>query len=89
MIEELLMFTIFSRDNCSHCVRAADALSQRGMRFTEIKLGRDLDRDEFIKRLTARIPDERKPDELTVPQVFFNDQYIGGADDLISHLSYK
>jgi glutaredoxin 3 len=58
---------------CPYCVRAKQLLMQKNVKFTEIRV--DLDeqkRDEMIQR------SQRK----SVPQIFINDQHIGGCDDL-------
>jgi glutaredoxin 3 len=64
---------IYSKDHCPYCDMAKQLLQSRGATFTEIRI--DLDdqkRDEMI-RLSGR---------RTVPQIFINDQPIGGYDDL-------
>jgi glutaredoxin 3 len=59
---------------CPYCVRAEQLLRRKGV--TEIeKIRIDLDpgqRDEMIARTGLR----------TVPQIFINDEHVGGCDDL-------
>ena len=64
---------IYSSENCPYCVRAKQLLQQKGANYTEIRV--DLDdakREEMMARSGRR----------TVPQIFINEQHIGGFDDL-------
>ncbi len=65
---------IYSSDHCPYCVQAKQLLTQKGATYTEIRI--DLDpskKEEMIARTNRR----------TVPQIFINDQHIGGCDDLM------
>lgn len=64
---------LYTKDNCPYCRMAKELLKARHIDFTEIRI--DLDdskRDEMIRLSQRR----------TVPQIFINDQPIGGYDDL-------
>jgi glutaredoxin 3 len=64
---------IYTKDNCAYCDRAKELLTARHATFEEVRI--DLDdqkRDEMIRLSNRR----------TVPQIFINDQPIGGFDDL-------
>lgn len=64
---------IYSTSRCPYCVRAKALLERKGMKFTEIMVDEnDSLRDEMIE----------KSQRYTVPQIFINDQHIGGCDDL-------
>lgn len=64
---------IYSSSNCPYCVRAKDLLKRKGASFTEIMVDTDDNkREEMIE----------KSHRYTVPQIFINDQHIGGCDDL-------
>jgi glutaredoxin len=69
--------TIFSIDECPHCVRAKEALKQRNIPYLEISLSK------FPKKRNDMLS---LSDRLTVPQIFVNDQHIGGADDTLKLL---
>ncbi|GAB4057586.1 glutaredoxin 3 [Uliginosibacterium sediminicola] len=59
---------------CPYCVRAEQLLRRKGVSEIE-KIRIDLDpvrRDEMIARTGLR----------TVPQIFINDEHVGGCDDL-------
>ncbi len=65
---------IYSTANCSYCVRAKSLLAKKGVSYTEIRV--DLDREKFAEMLS------RSQGRRTVPQIFINDQPIGGFTDL-------
>jgi len=64
--------TIFALHECRHCKRVKSALAGRRIPYSEISLSDYPERRKVMLSLT---------DRLTVPQVFFNDKHIGGADD--------
>lgn len=71
MSAKVEIYTTFA---CPYCVRAKHLLDTKGVAYTEIDVsGGGPKRDEMIAR---------KPDARTVPQIFINDQPIGGSDDL-------
>jgi len=66
---------IYTKENCPYCRMAKELLSARHVSFEEIRI--DLDdskRDEMIRLSSRR----------AVPQIFINDQPIGGYDDLVA-----
>ncbi len=64
---------IYSTDNCPWCVRAKSLLTAKGLAFEEIDISSDQARTlEMIERSGRR----------TVPQIFIDDEPIGGFDEL-------
>ena len=64
---------VYSTDNCSFCTRAKSLLRARGLDFEEIDISADRARArEMIERSGRR----------TVPQIFIDNQLIGGFDEL-------
>lgn len=64
---------LYTWSNCPYCVRAKDLLTRKQIPFTEINLdGKDQELTELRARTGQR----------TVPQIFINDQLIGGFTDL-------
>lgn len=64
---------IYTKAECPYCDWAKDLLRNKNIAYSEIHI--DLDpqkRDEMILRSGRK----------TVPQIFINDQSIGGFDDL-------
>lgn len=64
---------IYSKATCPYCVMAKQLLDARGVSYTEIRIDLiEAERDNMI-RLSGR---------RTVPQIFINEEPIGGYDDL-------
>ncbi|RKF23302.1 glutaredoxin 3 [Altericroceibacterium spongiae] len=67
---------IYTKFGCGFCVRAKQLLDSKGVDYEEydITMGGPK-RDEML---------ERKPDAMTVPQIFIDDKAVGGSDELAS-----
>lgn len=65
---------IYTKMMCPYCVRAKALLGQKGVAFEEydISMGGPK-RSEMLSRANGGS---------TVPQIFINDQHVGGSDDL-------
>lgn len=70
--------TIFSLTECPHCNRTKAKLKELGVPYDEVNLSLYPNRRNDMLSLT---------DRLTVPQVFFNEEHIGGADDTMAKIS--
>ena len=68
---------IWSKDNCPYCDQAKALLKDRGITFEERKIGDGYTREELL---------EAVPTARTVPQIFINNQLIGGFTELRQHL---
>ena len=68
---------VWSKENCPFCVQAKSLLKARGIEFEERNVSRDWTREQLL----AAVPNAR-----TLPQIFLDDQHIGGFTDLRSHL---
>jgi glutaredoxin 3 len=65
---------IYTWTRCPFCIRAKGLLNQKGVTFTEYVIdGDEAARDVMAKRANGR---------RSVPQIFINDQHVGGCDDL-------
>ena len=66
--------TIYSTTVCPYCIRAKQLLERKGVAYKEINLSNEAPevRVELMQRTNHR----------TVPQIFINDQFIGGFDQL-------
>lgn len=65
---------IYTWARCPYCLRAKDLLNEKGVEFTEYKIdGDEAARSQMAKRAHGR---------RSVPQIFINDQPIGGSDEL-------
>ncbi|MEO0533716.1 MAG: glutaredoxin 3 [Cyanobacteria bacterium P01_A01_bin.123] len=66
---------IYTWSTCPFCRRAKQLLDQKGLHYTEYTLdGDEAARDAMVARGTNG--------RRSVPQIFINDQHIGGSDDL-------
>jgi glutaredoxin 3 len=67
--------TIYTRAFCPYCTRAVSLLHAKGVEFTEIDAGMDLEkRREMIQR----------SGRTTYPQIFVGEEHIGGCDDMMA-----
>lgn len=66
--------TIYSTTVCPYCIRAKQLLERKGVAYKEINLSNEAPevRVELMQRTNHR----------TVPQIFINEQFIGGFDQL-------
>jgi glutaredoxin 3 len=65
---------IYTWQTCPYCIRAKLLLRWKGAPYTEYRI----DGDEAARARMA----ERANGRRTVPQIFINQQHIGGCDDL-------
>ena len=65
---------IYTWSSCPFCIRAKALLNKKGVEFTEYCI----DGDEEAR---AKMSD-RANGRTSVPQIFINDQHIGGCDDI-------
>ena len=65
---------IYTWQTCPYCKRAKTLLERKGLEYIEYSV----DGDEEARDKMA----ERGNGKRSVPQIFINDQHIGGCDDL-------
>ena len=70
------IISLFTKVGCPFCARAKEMLTERGMEYEEIVLGRDIT-NRSLRAVTGAI---------TVPQVFINSKLIGDSEALASYL---
>ena len=64
---------MYTTASCAFCTAAKMLLKQKGLDYAEIRVDTDLaKREEMLQRA------HRRP----VPQIFINDQHIGGFEEL-------
>ncbi|MGP1665686.1 MAG: glutaredoxin 3 [Rhodanobacter sp.] len=67
---------IYSTAVCPYCINAKNLLKSKGLEWEEVRIDTDpVQRDAMLKRSGGR---------RTVPQIFINDQHVGGFDDLLA-----
>jgi glutaredoxin 3 len=67
---------IYTKGHCPYCHRAKALLADKGVEFNEIEI--DVNPELRSKMI------ERAKGGHTVPQIFINDQHVGGCDDLFA-----
>lgn len=65
---------IYTKSFCPYCTRAKQLLDSKGVSYAEIEVSRDA---AGFDRMVERAHGGR-----TVPQIFIDDQHIGGSDEL-------
>jgi glutaredoxin 3 len=67
---------VYSTAVCPYCVAAKNLLKAKGLEWTEVRVDADpAQREAMLARSGGR---------RTVPQIFINDQHVGGYDDLVA-----
>jgi glutaredoxin 3 len=70
--------TVWSKDMCSYCEQAKQLLTTKGIEFEERKIGKDWTKEQLL---------EAVPTARTVPQIFLDEQYVGGYQELRQKLN--
>ena len=65
---------VYTWRTCPYCIAAKQLLKTKGVEFTEYSI----DGDEIARSQMA----QRANGQRSVPQIFINDQHIGGCDDM-------
>ena len=68
--------TVWSKENCPACVEAKKLLINKGYEIDERTVGFNTTKEDLINAV---------PNARTVPQIFIEEQYIGGLDNLKKH----
>ena len=69
--------TVWSKNACPFCVQAKALLESKGIEFEERNVSADWTREQLL---------EAVPTARTLPQIFLDDNYIGGFTELRKHL---
>jgi glutaredoxin len=64
---------VWSKDNCTFCDQAKALLEQRNIAYEERKIGYGYTREDLL---------EAVPTARTVPQIFVNNNHVGGFTEL-------
>ncbi|OGO94648.1 MAG: glutaredoxin 3 [Coxiella sp. RIFCSPHIGHO2_12_FULL_44_14] len=67
---------IYTTPTCSYCLRAKALLDRKKVSYVEIRVDQDPQQRAIMI--------QRSGGQRTVPQIFINDQWIGGFDELWS-----
>jgi glutaredoxin 3 len=69
---------IWSRYNCPQCEQAKSLLKQKGLQYEERKIGDGWMKEELL---------EVAPNAKSVPQIFIDNQHVGGLTELKQRLA--
>lgn len=70
---------IYTGPGCGYCEQAKRLLTAKGLTYNEISGKENLD------ELLGRVEAAGRPRPQKVPQIFIEDEYIGGHDDLVKY----
>jgi glutaredoxin len=68
---------VWSKDNCTFCDQAKALLEQRNIAYEERKIGHGYTREDLL---------EAVPTARTVPQIFVNNNHVGGFTELRKYI---
>ena len=68
---------VWSKDNCAFCDQAKALLEQRNIAYEERKIGYGYTREDLL---------EAVPTARTVPQIFVNNNHVGGFTELRKYI---
>ena len=69
--------TVWSKDNCPFCDQAKRLLDLKGIAYEERKIGHGYSREDLL---------EAVPNARTVPQIFLDEELVGGFTELKARL---
>ena len=69
---------VWSKNQCPFCDQAKKLLGSKGIEFEERNVSTDWTKEQLL---------EAVPTARTLPQIFLDDNYIGGFTELRKHLS--
>ena len=69
---------VWSKDSCPFCVQAKALLESRGIEYEERNVSQDWTREQLL---------EAVPNARTVPQIFLDEELVGGFNELRQRLT--
>lgn len=69
---------IWSKYHCTFCDQAKQLMNQKGIEFEERRIGDGWTKEELL---------EAVPSARTVPQIFIDEEYVGGYTELKQKLA--
>ena len=64
---------VWSKDQCPYCTQAKALLESKGIEYEERNINNGWDKDDLL---------EAVPTARSVPQIFLDEEYIGGFNEL-------
>lgn len=78
------MFEIYTKPDCKYCQMAKELLTSRNHNYTEYTVPTPVSKEMLQKKVFEAGSDV---EVRSVPQIFYNGQYIGGFENLVSFLN--
>jgi glutaredoxin len=69
---------VWSKDNCTFCEQAKALLTEKGIGYEEKKIGKGYTKEQLL---------EAVPTARTVPQIFINNNLVGGFTQLQTYIN--
>jgi glutaredoxin len=69
---------VWSKDQCPYCDQAKALLTSRNIEFEERNVSHDWTREQLL---------EAVPNARSVPQIFVDEELVGGFNELRKHLA--
>lgn len=76
--EKIMKAIVWSKYNCPYCEQAKGLLKIKGIEFEERKIGDGWTKEDLL---------EAVPTARTVPQIFLDDELVGGFTELKAKLT--
>ena len=70
-------FTVYTKIGCPYCTKITSVLELAGLQYTEYKLGRDFNKEDFCSKFGKGS---------TFPRVIRDNKIIGGCQETIKYL---
>jgi glutaredoxin len=68
---------VWSKDQCPYCVQAKALLENRGIEYEERNVSKDWTKEQLL---------EAVPTARTLPQIFLDEELVGGFTELKTYL---
>lgn len=69
---------VWSKPDCPKCVQAQTLLKNKGIEIDERKIGFGWNREQLFDAV---------PNARSVPQIFIDEKYVGGLEDLLKYFN--
>ena len=76
--ENKMKAIVWSKDSCSFCTQAKALLESRGIEYEERNVSQNWTREQLL---------EAVPNARTVPQIFLDEELVGGFNELRQRLT--
>jgi glutaredoxin len=83
---------IYSKKDCGYCVRAKQFLQNKNIPYHEFIISPGMGESTLLENQSYVTKDQllqRYPNARTVPQIWIDDQHIGGYDNLVEWFKNK